>query len=108
MRAPARSGSTLRSTWIDPIGDTQLRVGPGEPLLDRVELGAAAKPAGVLATLAHLTDAHVLDASSPARVTFLDRLGAPFESTFRPQEALTVQVLAGDRRGRPRDSARSS
>ena len=95
MRAAAGSGSTLRSTWIDPVGDAQLRVGPGEPLRDRVELGGAAKSAGVLATLAHLTDAHVLDASSPARVTFLDRLGAPFESTFRPQETLTVQVLAG-------------
>ena len=95
IRASARSGSTLRSTWIDPVGDAQLRVGPGEPLLDRVELGRAAKSTGVLATLAHVTDAHVLDASSPARVTFLDRLGAPFESTFRPQEALTVQVLAG-------------
>jgi 3',5'-cyclic AMP phosphodiesterase CpdA len=94
-RTGAHSGSTLQSSWIDPVGDGQLRVGPGEPLLDRLELGARSRSGGVLATLAHLTDAHVLDASSPARVTFLDRLGAPFESTFRPQETLTAQVLAG-------------
>ena len=90
-----RSGSTLRSTWVDPLGDAQLRVGPGEPLIGRTELGRRAAPEDVLVTLAHLTDAHVLDASSPARVTFLDRLGPPFQSTFRPQEALTAQVLAG-------------
>jgi hypothetical protein len=89
------SGSTLRSTWIDPLGTGQLAIGPGEPLVDRVELGPRAAAVGVLATLAHLTDAHVLDASSPARVPFLDRLGPPFQSTFRPQETLTLQVLAG-------------
>jgi hypothetical protein len=94
-KAPARSGSTLASTWGDPVGDGQLRVLPGEPLIDRTELGPASARASILATVAHLTDAHVLDASSPARVTFLDRLGPPFQSTFRPHETLTAQVLAG-------------
>ena len=76
---PSATGSTLASTWVDPPGVGQLRVGPGEALIDRVELGPRAGLRGTLATLAHLTDAHVLDASSPARVTFLDRLGSPFE-----------------------------
>ena len=92
---PSPTGSTLRSTWIDPLGDGQLRVGPGEALIDRLELAPRSAPAKVLATIAHVTDTHVLDASSPARVTFLNRLGSPFQSTFRPQEALTLPVLAG-------------
>ena len=94
-RAAAVSGSTLIGTWRDPVGDGQLRRAPGEPLVPRTELGGRAVAGETLATLAHVTDAHVLDASSPARVSFLDRLGSPFQSTFRPQEALTAQVLAG-------------
>jgi len=94
-QVPARSGSTLDSTWGDPVGDGQLRVGSGEALVDRTELGPRAVGTSVLATIAHITDAHVLDASSPARVSFLDRLGPPFQSTFRPHETLTAQVLAG-------------
>jgi len=93
--AAAPSGSTLESTWGDPVGDGQLRVQSGEALVDRTELGEPAARTAVLARIAHVTDAHVLDASSPARVTFLDRLGPPFQSTFRPQETLTAQVLAG-------------
>jgi hypothetical protein len=91
----AASGSTLFSTWADTTRTGILRPGPGEPLLARTELGARAAPLALLTTVAHITDAHVLDAASPARVTFLDRLGAPFQSTFRPQETLTAQVLAG-------------
>ena len=94
LRADA-SGSTLETTWRDPVGDGQLRVAPGEAMRVRTELGPAAADLRTLATVAHLTDAHVLDASSPARVSFLDPLGSPFQSTFRPQETLTAQVLAG-------------
>jgi 3',5'-cyclic AMP phosphodiesterase CpdA len=93
--SPGAPGSTLLSTWADLDGTGTLARAPGEGLMARTELGAVARPTGVLATLAHLTDAHVLDAASPARVPFLDRLGAPFQSTFRPQETLTAQVLAG-------------
>jgi hypothetical protein len=92
---PARSGSTLQSTWADPSGSGILGAAAGSPLIDRTELAPRAPFTGILGTVAHLTDAHVLDAESPARVTFLDRLGPPFTSTFRPHEALTAQVLDG-------------
>ncbi|MBV9167021.1 MAG: metallophosphoesterase [Solirubrobacterales bacterium] len=94
-RTPATSGSTLQARWIDPQGIGLLRPGPGEPLADRTDLAPRQPLEHVIGTLAHITDAHVLDASSPARATFLDRLGPPFQSTFRPHETLTTQVLAG-------------
>jgi 3',5'-cyclic AMP phosphodiesterase CpdA len=89
------SGSTVFSAWADPTGGGTLQRAGGEVLIARTELGSRRPATAVLATLAHVTDAHVLDASSPARVPFLDRLGAPFQSTFRPHETLTAQVLAG-------------
>jgi 3',5'-cyclic AMP phosphodiesterase CpdA len=92
--APRPAASTLDATLVDRDGDGALARAPGEPLLDRTEIGPGGRPGEVLATLAQLTDTHVRDEESPARVPFLDRLGGAFSSTFRPHEALSTQVLA--------------
>jgi len=92
---PAPDGSTLHSTWRDLSGAGTLVVAPGEPLHDRTELAPAAPVQHTLATFAELNDTHLVDAESPARVTFLNRLGPPFQSTFRPQETLDSRVLDG-------------
>jgi 3',5'-cyclic AMP phosphodiesterase CpdA len=88
--APATPGSTLQATLVDNDGDGFLETGPGEPLRDR---GGHARPGATLATFAQLTDTHIRDEESPARVPFLDRLGGRFASTFRPQEAFSTQTL---------------
>jgi 3',5'-cyclic AMP phosphodiesterase CpdA len=95
-RAPgtaAADGSTLRTTFVDRDGDGTLERGPGEPLRARTDLGPAAAPGRVLGSVGIVTDVHIRDVESPARPVFLDRLGPPFSATFRPQEALTLQVL---------------
>jgi hypothetical protein len=88
--ASAPVGDTVRATLVDRDDDGFLEPGPGEPLLDR---GRPARLGRVLATFGQLTDTHVRDEESPARAPFLDRLGAPLNSTFRPQEAFSTQVL---------------
>lgn len=75
---------------------------PGEPHLLRSELATkgTANPRSLL-NVAHMTDIHLVDAQSPARVEFLDRFSdpgygcqsTPFSSAFRPQEMMTLQVL---------------
>ena len=89
---PVAGGSTLRGHARRPR--RRRRAGARAGRAARATAAGAARPGEVLATLVQLTDLHVRDEESPGRVPFLDRLGAPFGSTFRPQEALSTQVLA--------------
>jgi 3',5'-cyclic AMP phosphodiesterase CpdA len=89
-----RPGSTLARSLVDPDGDGLLAGGPGVSLRDRTELAKGGPPGRVLARLAQVSDVHVRDAQSPARVPFLDRLGPRLGAAFRPQETLTAQLLA--------------
>lgn len=97
--APADPGSfpasTVDGTWADLDGNGTLERGPGEPLLERTDLGPAAPAVRTLATLVQITDPHIRDEESPARASLLDRVDPDLNSTFRPQEALSTQVLAG-------------
>lgn len=115
---PHPEGTTLERTILTgrPInagGYRHLVAGKGESHLARDDLGVkagrhrASKRVALLA-LAQFTDIHILDAQSPARVEFLDRLsdgdngnavwtaaGASldlFGASYRPQEMLTAQV----------------
>lgn len=88
---PARAG-----------GYRPLAPGPGEPALVRTDLATGHPGGQPLLTVAHLSDLHVCDAQSPARVEFLNRWTDPDSplvdtltevGTYRAQELLTTQVV---------------
>ncbi|HEX4903778.1 MAG TPA: TIGR03767 family metallophosphoesterase [Acidimicrobiales bacterium] len=94
------TGTTLELSIQRPSGAGYVKLveGPAYALVVREEL-AAAQPGREgrrtsLASIVHLTDVHVVDAQSPARVEFTDRLPGPFASAFRAQESLCTQVAA--------------
>ncbi len=90
---PSASGSTLETTWIDPDGNGRLQVGPGEGMVERTDLAPASPGVEDVGSLVQISDAHVRDEESPARAVLLDRLSPQLSEAFRPQEALSAQVL---------------
>jgi len=107
------AGTTLERTLLRGTpgagGYRKIVVGPGEPHLLRTDLLPPSFAGGhrrghrrrALIALGQLTDMHVLDAQSPARVEFLDRYDdpgsplasvLPFQGAYRAQEMLTAQV----------------
>lgn len=74
----------------------------GEAHIVREELAAAQggreSRRQSLVNFVHLTDQHIVDIESPARVEFLDRYndgqcgGMPFGSAYRPQEAASARI----------------
>jgi metallophosphoesterase (TIGR03767 family) len=115
---PHPFGTTLERTivtgrQINAGGYRHLRAGAGEPHLVRHDLGIGGRKGRAsrrraVMSLAQFTDIHILDAQTPARVEFLDRIsdGADgnavwtsagqsldlFGASYRPQEMLTAQV----------------
>jgi len=86
-----RSSASIDSPWKELFSDK------GEPLLGDVPVNAHA-----IAAFIHLSDLHICDAASPARLEFLDRIAdpdnplsamVPYIGTYRAQEFLTTQVL---------------
>jgi metallophosphoesterase (TIGR03767 family) len=86
---------TVERGPVGPGGWVQLHVGPAEPYQHDLPDG------DVLGCIWHLSDIHLCDAESPARLEYLDRYSDPDSpyrddlgdiGTYRPQEAMTVQV----------------
>jgi metallophosphoesterase (TIGR03767 family) len=85
-------------------GYAHVQVHAGESYLVRTDLGARAHAGRArrrhgLVAFAQLTDVHVVDAQSPARVEYLDRYSDrdptgvnAFSAAWRPQEMLTPHV----------------
>jgi len=86
-----RSKPSSVSKWTDLVMDS------GE-----IAVGAEPREKNSLAVFIHLSDLHICDAASPARLEFLDRIAdpdspfsafVPYVGTYRAQEFLTTQVL---------------
>ena len=94
---PAGNQTTLERTILDTDGDNRLQLARGEGYVVRSELAPAlsgrAQRRAQKVFFGQLTDLHQVDEESPLRVEFVDKLGPPLTSAYRPQEGISPQVL---------------
>ncbi|MEO8687083.1 MAG: hypothetical protein ABI611_02555 [Solirubrobacteraceae bacterium] len=95
--AAATPRDTTAGTIQDRDRDNRLEPAPGEDHVVRQDLAPASPDRGHTRQerlfFGQMTDTHVVDEESPLRVEFLDKVGPPFTSAYRPQESLSSQVL---------------
>lgn len=93
-------GTTLDKTLVrgtpGTLGYRKIVDGPGEPSLLRSDLlGGLTRQPGArtpIVAFGQFTDMHLIDAQSPARVEFIDRVGGAVTAAYRAQEMLSLQV----------------
>ena len=88
-----QGAKTTLDRTIVAEGNRKLAFGPGAPRVTRT-LGwkAGIGKARRLAGFKHVSDIHVIDEESPARVEFLDQCASPFSAAYRVQEAMSLQI----------------
>ena len=91
-RSAAAGLTTLRRTIVSE-GEKDLGFGAGERPVTRKlgwkDPGGAGQP---LVGFKQLSDVHVIDEESPARVEWMDGCDTPFNAAYRVQEAMSLQV----------------
>ena len=92
LAAKSRKQTTLRRTIVGK-GNRNLDYGPGSPRVTRsLEWGSKKAAGRPLAGFKQVSDIHVIDEESPARVEFLDGCGTPFSAAYRVNEAMSAQI----------------
>jgi len=91
-RVNGAAKTTLDRTIVAE-GERELTYGPGAPRVTRT-LGwkAGRGKARPLGGFKQISDVHVIDEESPARVEFLDQCSSPFSAAYRVQESLSLQI----------------
>jgi metallophosphoesterase (TIGR03767 family) len=88
--------TTISGTILDRDRDNRLDYATGEPHVVRTELATRPATPGPapqeLLFFAQMTDVHLVDEESPARVELADRYGGSLSAAYRPQDPLTTHV----------------